>query len=47
MNLLVQRIKCVGSHGVSIAAKGGTVDVHNILVRDISVIDSLYGARYK
>ncbi|KAJ6487628.1 pectin lyase-like protein [Mycena sanguinolenta] len=47
-NLHVQSVTCTGSHGVSVAAKGGgSVNVANILVEDVTFIDSLYGARYK
>ncbi|KAJ7269534.1 pectin lyase fold/virulence factor [Mycena rebaudengoi] len=47
-NLLVKGLTCTGSHGVSVAAKGGGfVGVSNILVQDVSFVDSLYGARYK
>ncbi|KAJ7193012.1 pectin lyase fold/virulence factor [Mycena pura] len=47
-NLHVQGLTCTGSHGVSVAAKGGgSVSVFNILVENVTFIDSLYGARYK
>ncbi|KAJ7185899.1 pectin lyase fold/virulence factor [Mycena filopes] len=47
-NLHVKNVACTGSHGVSVAAKGGgSVAVTNILVEDVTFTDSLYGARYK
>ncbi|KII93186.1 glycoside hydrolase family 28 protein [Plicaturopsis crispa FD-325 SS-3] len=46
-NLLVQRVSCTGSHGISVAAKGSDVAVSNIAVRDVVMVDSLYAARYK
>ncbi|KAJ6609046.1 pectin lyase fold/virulence factor [Mycena sp. CBHHK59/15] len=47
-NLLVKSVTCTGSHGVSVAAKGGgSVGVSNILIEDVSFTNSLYGARYK
>ncbi|KAJ6478813.1 pectin lyase fold/virulence factor [Mycena vitilis] len=47
-NLWVKGLSCTGSHGVSIAAKGGgSVNVANILVEDVTLTNSLYGARYK
>ncbi|KAJ7697641.1 pectin lyase fold/virulence factor [Mycena rosella] len=47
-NLHVQGLTCTGSHGVSVAAKGGgSVSVFNILVEDVTFKNSLYGARYK
>ncbi|KAK7044916.1 glycoside hydrolase family 28 protein [Favolaschia claudopus] len=47
-NLHVKNLICTGTHGVSVAAKGGgSVNVANILVEDVTFIDSLYGARYK
>ncbi|KAF8169846.1 pectin lyase fold/virulence factor [Mycena galopus ATCC 62051] len=47
-NLHVKSVTCTGSHGVSVAAKGGgSVEVANILVEDVTFNDGLYGARYK
>ncbi|KAJ7449045.1 pectin lyase-like protein [Mycena galericulata] len=47
-NLHVKTLTCTGSHGVSVAAKGGgSVGVSNILVEDVTFTNSLYGARYK
>ncbi|KAJ7634464.1 pectin lyase fold/virulence factor [Roridomyces roridus] len=47
-NFHAKALTCIGSHGVSVAAKGGgTVGVSNILVEDVTFKDSLYGARYK
>ncbi|KAF7360116.1 Glycoside hydrolase family 28 protein [Mycena venus] len=47
-NFHVKGLTCSGSHGVSVAAKGGGfVNVANILVEDVTFTDSLYGARYK
>jgi hypothetical protein len=47
-NFHVKGLSCTGSHGVSVAAKGGgSVNVANILVEDVTFTDSLYGARYK
>ncbi|KAJ7060913.1 pectin lyase fold/virulence factor [Mycena amicta] len=47
-NLHVKGLTCTGSHGVSVAAKGGgQVSVFNILVEDVVFVDSLYGMRYK
>ncbi|KAJ6557844.1 pectin lyase fold/virulence factor [Mycena capillaripes] len=47
-NFHVKTLSCTGSHGVSVAAKGGgSVNVANILVEDVTFTDSLYGARYK
>ncbi|KAF7316077.1 Glycoside hydrolase family 28 protein [Mycena indigotica] len=47
-NLHVKGLTCTGSHGISVAAKGGgQVSVSNILVEDILFVDSLYAVRYK
>ncbi|KAF7326071.1 Glycoside hydrolase family 28 protein [Mycena kentingensis (nom. inval.)] len=47
-NLHVRNLTCTGTHGVSIAAKGGgQVSVFNIVVEDVRFVDSLYAARYK
>ncbi|CAK5263543.1 unnamed protein product [Mycena citricolor] len=47
-NLHLKGLTCIGSHGISVAAKGGgSVNVANILVENVTLLDGLYGARYK